>query len=169
MAADAGRKLWKAAEKRNLGECRRLLTEAVPVDSVGGCWEQTALGVAAVEGYADVAQILLDNGARVDKTDKHGRTPLLLAVLNARPAVVVLLLDYGASVNKVSGHGDAPLFAAARQGDDGTVASLLDSGAWANASNEDGRRTALSSAATYGHVACVHVLLAATEMRRHFA
>lgn len=47
----------------------------------------------------EMAQALLDRGARVDTVDKSGNTALLLAAHREYEKIVRLLLDYGASVH----------------------------------------------------------------------
>lgn len=176
-----GDKLHDAAENRDLRECWRLLAAGVPVDSVGG-WcnegalEETALAAAAWKGYADVAQLLLDNGASVNKVDgRYRNTPLLRAAFHGRAAVVALLLEYGASNDTVNKGRNTPLLCGASQGHPVVVALLLENGASATVTNEL-LRTALHEAADTRHAACVRTLLAATlpsgialEMRRHVA
>jgi hypothetical protein len=52
---------------------------------------------------------LLDQGAAIDARDELGRTPLMLAVMQDRPAVVRLLLARGADPNAADNAGHTPL------------------------------------------------------------
>jgi ankyrin repeat protein len=44
-------------------------------------------------GHEAVIRLLLERGALIDVTDKHGRTPLSLAAGNGHEAIVRLLLE----------------------------------------------------------------------------
>ncbi|XP_053489517.1 fibronectin type 3 and ankyrin repeat domains protein 1 isoform X2 [Ictalurus furcatus] len=52
--------------------------------------------VSVVTGNAAVASLLIQAGADVNVRDKHGKTPLMVAVLNNHEQLVKLLLDSGA-------------------------------------------------------------------------
>ena len=59
----------------------------------------TPLHLAArSDEYADTVTLLLERGADIESRDRHGRTPLHLAVWESCPAVVALLLDRGADI-----------------------------------------------------------------------
>ena len=55
------------------------------------------------------ARLLIDSGADVNATDKHGRTPLQLALESGDISLVVLLLEKGASVDVAPGAATTPL------------------------------------------------------------
>lgn len=92
---------------------------------------------AATFGYVEVAQALIDKGARVDYADPSGLTPLMVAALNGPPAMVELLLREGASVEAAAG-GATPLTEAARKGDPLVLRALLEAGADPNVPMPDG-------------------------------
>lgn len=71
--------------------------------------EPQNLQSAAETGDVDQATLLLDQGAAVDARDALGRTPLLLAVAQNRPAMVRLLLARGADPNAADNAGLTPL------------------------------------------------------------
>ncbi len=79
-------------------------------DSTPGA--KTPLLYAAREGHVDVAKLLLDKGASLEKADADGVTPLLMATFNGRFSVARLLIDRGANVNAVDWYGLTPLWAA---------------------------------------------------------
>ena len=54
---------------------------------------------AAVGGDKECAAQLLRNGAKVNQTDKDGKTALMMAVVNGHTALVELLLDKGADIS----------------------------------------------------------------------
>ncbi|XP_060560318.1 myotrophin-like [Ruditapes philippinarum] len=58
---------------------------------------RTALHFAADYGQTDVITCLLDNGADINKPDKHGISPLLAAIWENHTDAVKLLLERGAS------------------------------------------------------------------------
>jgi ankyrin repeat protein len=75
-------------------------------------------------------RLLLDRGATdsVDKVDKDGKTPLHLAVWQAKnESMVRLLLDSGAtdSVNNIDLHGRTPLHLALERDNNESVVRLL--------------------------------------------
>ena len=55
----------------------------------------TPLVTACFNGDVDVARLLLDNGAEVDRTNRNGPTPLFVACQNGHVDAARLLLDNG--------------------------------------------------------------------------
>lgn len=60
---------------------------------------QTALLIAASRGDAQVAQWLLDNGARTNAQETSGSTSLHIAIRNGNYDIAKLLLSHGANIN----------------------------------------------------------------------
>jgi uncharacterized protein len=79
-------------------------------DPVNGA--KTALLYAAREDHAEIAALLLDAGASIEKADANAATPLLTAVLNGSLATAHLLVERGADVRATDWYGQTPLFAA---------------------------------------------------------
>jgi uncharacterized protein len=73
---------------------------------------KTPLLYAAREGHADVAKLLLDSGADIEKADADGVTPLLMAILNGRIPLANLLIERGANVKVADWYGQTPLWSA---------------------------------------------------------
>ncbi|XP_034042115.1 ankyrin repeat domain-containing protein 50 [Thalassophryne amazonica] len=135
---------------------------------------RTALSVAALcapiavglNGYGDVASLLLERGADPGHRDHDGMTPLLLAAYEGHEDIVELLLEAGADVDETAGIDASasvaaavtPLLAAAAMGRIRTVSRLLFWGAAVDAIDCEGR-TALCLAAATGSVEVVRALL----------
>lgn len=120
----------------------------------------TALHLAALEGQAAIAQLLLvlAGGAQVNARGLREETPLHLAMYDGRREVAELLLASQADVNAQNTTGETPLHLAARKGYRELVELLLDHQAEVNA--KDGQdATPLHGAAAAGHKAVVELLL----------
>jgi len=104
--------LHEAAELGNVGAAEALLDAGVPVD-VRNQRHHTPLHVAmaftATEARVriQIARLLLDRGAAVNAMDKHGQSPLTLAIQDyatydrplASPSEIDLLIERGASLD----------------------------------------------------------------------
>ncbi|KAK8092213.1 uncharacterized protein PG998_015045 [Apiospora kogelbergensis] len=91
--------------------------------------EETALHLAAMNGYTEVAKVLLKAGARPNARNADRTTPLHFAVLEGSGAIVQLLLESGAHPNAKTKRGHTPLHLAAIEGSEEVVRLLLESGA----------------------------------------
>ena len=54
----------------------------------------TPLYFACEFGHVDIARLLLDNGAEIDKADKDGHTPLYAAERMGHSSIVALLEEH---------------------------------------------------------------------------
>ena len=68
-----------------------------------GDWE--LLKWAAEKGHKEVVQLLLDRGAKYNKADEYGLTPLHVAASNGHREVVQILMDRGADPNRTDLYG----------------------------------------------------------------
>jgi hypothetical protein len=129
-----------------------------------GDWE-TGLGAASHMGRRDIAEFLIERGARIDtfavcmlgdlpaakallvafpemhKTPgPHGIPLLSHAIVGKKPSfgVFQLLLEHGADVNAKTWRGGTPLMQAVSVGEPDMVRSLLDRGADVSAKSVDG-------------------------------
>jgi ankyrin repeat protein len=102
-------------------------------------------------GYLDVARVLVDLGAPVDRTDAR-ITPLVKAVLGDQVEMAKFLIAKGADVNHVDGNGMTPLLYAASIdfGSSAMIDMLLERGARLDAKTKDGK-TAIELARQYHH------------------
>jgi len=128
--------LYIAVYEDHLALTELLLAYRAKVNVIGGYEDWTALQLAAVAGYADVARLLLTYGADPNAGEKYGSkcTPLMYAAGNDRLAVAELLLANGAEVDAKGDDGFTPLYYAALQNLPSMVKLLL-----ANGANVDGK------------------------------
>lgn len=112
----------------------------------------TLLHLAAFFGHAEIANALLDRGARIDaaSTNAMKNTPLHAAAAGGNAALVKLLLERGASVNARQDGGWTALHSATQSGNREMVELLVAHGADINAraANQQG---ALDLALMSGH------------------
>ncbi|MEP7311598.1 MAG: ankyrin repeat domain-containing protein [Pseudomonadota bacterium] len=73
---------------------------------------KTPLLYVAREGHEQVAKVLLDAGADIEKADADGVTPLLMAILNGNLPLAQTLIARGASVKVSDWYGQTPLWSA---------------------------------------------------------
>jgi ankyrin repeat protein len=108
--------IHSAARMRDVQAVRRELAAGVDVDVVNGRAENgdggnTALWFAAGGPWpkgVDVARVLLEAGADVNKPCEHGRTALHMAAAWGHADVVQLLLESGADPSIVDEEGLTP-------------------------------------------------------------
>ena len=108
----------------------------------------TPLHHAAIGGHAEVVEVLLEGGAKLDSIGSRGETALFLASSAGNAEVVELLAKAGADPNKASADGKTPLHKAAMAGNAEVVEVLLAAGADPTTKDRSGR-TALEIAEHY--------------------
>lgn len=117
-----------------------------------GLYEETALMPAfesGLSGRADVAKLLIQNGANVNAKAADGTTALMLATRSVGADVVQALLDYGADVNAKTADGTTALMYAVNSAGADVVKLLLEKGADVHARDRGGW-TVLMRAARFG-------------------
>lgn len=151
-----------AAARGDLEAVRRLLRAGADVNASQGDG-MTALHWAAERDDADLANVLLYAGARVDAGTRIGHyTPLHLASRGAGATVVEVLVDAGGDPNaSTTNSGATPLHLAAATGDPAVVAVLVEAGADVNGREGAWGQTPLIFAAANNRVAAMGVLLGA--------
>jgi uncharacterized protein len=104
----------------------------------------TALHVASYFGQADVAKLLLDNGADIDKIAMNGSdlSALQSAVASCHSDVVKVLLEFNPDLNVRMLGGFTPLMSASALGDQEIIDLLIAKGADQNLKADDGRTAA---------------------------
>jgi len=117
---------------------------------------RTALHVAASEGHAELCEFLLNKGARINRSDRWGGSPLDDAYRHGHLQVVELLQSRGATFGSPSQANN--FIAAASEGDLDEVRTLAEFGNFDMNRGDYDFRTALHLASSGGHVDVVRYL-----------
>jgi len=146
----------KAIKLNDIATVRNGLSRGFDVETAdsGG---HTLLMLAAVEGHAEMVNMLLNQKARVHARNAYGDSPLMFAALKGHAEVVRLLLAYGADLG-ASPAGWTPLHYCATEGQTRICQELLDRGAPVDGT-EANSTTPLMMAARGGHFETVRLLL----------
>ena len=148
-----------AAQSKDRDAVRALLKKGADVNEAQGDGT-TALHWAAMNGDAEMAQMLVTAGANVRATTRLGDyTPLFLAARGGYSDVVKVLLAAGADVKARTSNGTTALMMAAASGDTRTLTSLVENGAEIDATDTARGETPLMFAAGYNRVDAVKWLL----------
>jgi ankyrin repeat protein len=147
--------LHAAAAFGRLATVKTLLQHKAGIDAYDR-FGLSALGLAAVNGHADLVKYLLGQGAKPHAAPGF-HAPLTLAAANGHDAVVTLLVRRGAPVQHVDADGRTALIVAAKRGKAVTVELLLKSGANLDHKCKQGY-TAQQHASRAGHSGIVALL-----------
>ncbi len=149
-----------AAQRGDLDRVRALLRDGADVNAPQGDG-MTALHWSALNGSADIVNVLLVAGAATEPLTRVGRyTPLHLASSRGHAAVVARLLDAGSAPAALTETGVQPLHLAAQAGNPAAITALLDRGAGVNARDETHGRTPLIFAVAQNRLEAAKTLLA---------
>jgi hypothetical protein len=120
---------------------------------------RTALHVAASEGHMDVCKLLVEKGAKVNRSDRWGGSPLDDAHRHRHQEIIVYLRQLGASSGTTNNMTN--FITAAADGDVDEVRLLLTVGNINMNEGDYDKRTALHLAAGEGKLEVVELLCAA--------
>ena len=81
----------------------------------------TPLCMASERGHKEVVEVLLKEGADIDKAQNDGRTPLFIASQNGHKEVVEVLLKAGADKDKAQNEEATPLHIASQKSSRGII------------------------------------------------
>jgi ankyrin repeat protein len=115
QAINGNTALMMAAFKHDMPAVRALLAKGAAVNRAG--W--TPLHYAAASGDDEIAQLLLQRGAKVDAVSplaSGAYTPLMMAAREGHDATSLLLIDAGANPNLKNSEGLTPVQLAERAG-----------------------------------------------------
>ena len=120
---------------------------------------RTPLIMAAQSGWDAIARLLIDHGANIEARDCRSRTPLIVASMYGSVDVIKVLLSLGADLSATFDDGQTILGRAAGHGDLYILSLLLKAENIDLEMRDAKGRTALTSAARYGHLETVKLLL----------
>jgi ankyrin repeat protein len=135
-----------------------LFTVSLVTLSLNSCVEENLFD-AIKKGHSFRAKILLFSVKDINQQDRHGRTPLLYAVMKKQREMVKLFIDAKADLSKSRYDGMFPLAIAAFNGDIVLVDDLIEAGAFVDQQDKRGW-TSLIWAAFKGHEAVAQELIA---------
>ena len=159
FAAGAATSVLDAVALKDKAGLRSLLKNGADVNAAMGDG-LTAIHQVAIDGDAEIAQLLIYAGANLKATTRlGGYTPLLLAAKNGDAAMIDTLLKGGADPNQATTNGTSPLMFAAASGNGVAVRLLLDKGADVAAKERAMGQTALMFAAANGRADVVKTLI----------
>ena len=149
-----------AAAHGDVETVRSLVKQGADVNAAQGDG-MSALHWAAEEGGVELAEVLIQAGARVDALTRLGSyTPLHLASQRGHAAVVKVLLAAGADANAPTRTGAVrPLHFAAESGSVEALHALVDRDADVNAAEQQWGHTPLMFAAAKNRAASITALL----------
>ena len=108
-------------------------------NDTSNAYKEPVLFFAMREGHSAIAELLLDNGAKLNVMGRHKEPPLHAASHAGHKNVVVLLLRKGADVNQKGAHGELALHWAAAKGHSETVQILVEAGTEVNTGTDKQR------------------------------
>ncbi|KAK6954018.1 hypothetical protein Daesc_003980 [Daldinia eschscholtzii] len=116
-----------------------------------------ALIFAALYGYHEILNMLLDAGADINHQDNFGNTPLQISCWSNHPRVTRILLARIPDINRPDNNKYTPLSDAARKGAISCLKLLLDAGADMEIENVYGKRPLIVAAEADSE--CFEILL----------
>jgi ankyrin repeat protein len=158
--------LIKAAWDNDVARARDLIRAGADVNADNT--QQSAYLIAASEGYVDLLDLTLRNGAKINAKDSYDGTALIRAAERGHADVVGRLVQAGIDLDHVNNLGWTALHEAIVLGDDGpaaadTVRVLVAAGVDVSVKAGRDGKTALQHAEERGYDAIVSTLRTASE------
>jgi ankyrin repeat protein len=149
--------LLRAAAAGDVEAARQAIDKGAKADAAAP--EMTALGAAALRGHRGIVELLLGQGADINRTDDAGGyAPLHQALIGGEPGIAEILVNRGADADPRTLKGFSALMYAAAIGHSALVSLLLERGADVNAKSNEGD-TAFTIAAQFGSQEIAQLLL----------
>jgi uncharacterized protein YgiM (DUF1202 family) len=154
-------KLILAVQADDLEEVKTLISKGKRVNVKDKNYDgNSPLHFAVENGNLEIAEVLLNAGAKINFKNSEKRTPLMMLDEDATPELVNLLLRHGATIDFTDKKKNTALILSAAYADKDVVQTLIGAGANVNAVNKQGE-TALMNAAENGETEIVQLLLGA--------
>jgi hypothetical protein len=154
-------KLILAVQADDLEEVKMLISKGKRVNVKDRNYDgNSPLHFAVENGNLEIAEVLLNAGAKINYKNSEKRTPLMMLDEDAGAELVNLLIRHGATIDFTDKKKNTALILAAAYADKDVVQTLISAGANVNAVNKQGE-TALMKAAENGETEIVQLLLGA--------
>ena len=118
--------------ENNLKIVNLLLNTCPDLIDINGIGRKTPLHFAVIYNCPKIVELLVRNGANIDKKDSYWRTPLLLACKYGYSQIAEYLIKCGAKINKSDNSNNSPLHYACAFGNFQCVKILMEHGADVN-------------------------------------
>jgi ankyrin repeat protein len=128
------------------------------VNAVGYNGLVTALCLASITGNIELAKLLIECGANVNRINGLRATPLHWVCITGKIKLAKLLIEHGANVNEMGSNGITPLHWACFKGRIELAKLLIEHGACVNAMGSY-RETALHYTCVEGHIKVAKLLV----------
>ncbi|HEX8637620.1 MAG TPA: ankyrin repeat domain-containing protein [Pyrinomonadaceae bacterium] len=159
VAIEYASPLHRAVSNDEIDEVKSLIARGESVNAKDENYGNiTPLFLTVENGNTEIAELLLDFGAKANARDAERQTPLMRLDADASPEVARALIKHGAKVNLTDKEGNTALMWAAREAKAEILQILLANGANVNARNKEGQ-TALMNAAEENNSEAVRALI----------
>jgi ankyrin repeat protein len=142
---------------RNKSDLENMLKEQPALVNFRDYDRRTPLHIAASEGFVDICKFLITKGARINRNDRWGGSPMDDAYRHGHTDVINLLREHQGKFGSTS--QIANLITASSEGNVKEVKTLLELGSLNLDKGDYDHRTALHLAASEGHVEVVKLLV----------